>query len=101
MFVVLRANPKPESVRRYVRNQYGISTSRLHGGIPTDRCVAEWWIRQPPQQVPVSERIDVPADIDEARAQQDEIATRFEDCFARGLTVIGMEDSSYLLGTLP
>ncbi len=29
-------------VRRYVRNQYGISTSRLHGGMPTDRCVAEW-----------------------------------------------------------
>ena len=33
-------------VRRYVRNQYGITTSRLHGGIPTDRCVAEWWIRK-------------------------------------------------------
>jgi predicted GNAT superfamily acetyltransferase len=88
-------------VRRYVRNQYGISTSRLHGGIPTDRCVAEWWIRKPPEQVPVSERIEVPADIEAARAQQAEIAGRFEDCFARGLTVIGMEGSSYLLGTLP
>ncbi len=88
-------------VRRYVRNQYGISTSRLHGGIPTDRCVAEWWIRRAPQQVPVSERIDVPAEIEAARAQQAEIAERFEDCFARGLAVIGMEGSSYLLGALP
>jgi predicted GNAT superfamily acetyltransferase len=88
-------------VRRYVRNQYGISTSRLHGGIPTDRCVAEWWIRKPPQHAPVAERIDVPADIEAARAQQAEIADRFEDCFARGLTVIGMEGSSYLVGELP
>jgi predicted GNAT superfamily acetyltransferase len=31
-------------VRRYVRNQYGISSSRLQGGLPTDRCTAEWWI---------------------------------------------------------
>ena len=88
-------------VRRYVRNQYGISTSRLHGGIPTDRCVAEWWIRKAPQQIPVSERIDVPDEIEAARAQQAEIAARFEDCFGRGLAVIGMEGSSYLLGALP
>ncbi len=33
-------------VRRYVRNQYGVSSSILHGGLPTDRCVAEWWIRK-------------------------------------------------------
>ena len=31
-------------VRRYVRNQYGTTTSHLHGGLPTDRCIAEWWI---------------------------------------------------------
>jgi predicted GNAT superfamily acetyltransferase len=28
-------------VRRYVLNQYGTTTSRLHGGLPTDRCIAE------------------------------------------------------------
>ena len=33
-------------VRRYVHNQYGTS-SRLHGGLPTDRFVPEWWIRSP------------------------------------------------------
>ncbi len=34
-------------VRRYVQNQYGITASPLHGGLPTDRCVAEWWLRSP------------------------------------------------------
>ena len=32
-------------VRRYVHNQYGTTTSHLHGGLPTDRLVPEWWIR--------------------------------------------------------
>ena len=31
-------------VRRYVPNQYGTTSSPLHGGLPTDRCVAEWWL---------------------------------------------------------
>src|SRR6185295_17500862 len=31
-------------IRRYVHNQYGASSSHLHGGLPTDRCIAEWWI---------------------------------------------------------
>ncbi len=34
-------------VRRYVENQYGTTTSPLHGGLPTDRCVAEWWLASP------------------------------------------------------
>jgi predicted GNAT superfamily acetyltransferase len=31
--------------RRYNINQYGTSFSPLHGGLPTDRLVAEWWLR--------------------------------------------------------
>jgi predicted GNAT superfamily acetyltransferase len=88
-------------VRRYVRNQYGVSTSHLHGGIPTDRCVAEWWIREPRQTAKVVERILVPADIETARARQNDIANQFEEAFARGLAVVGMEGSAYLLGVLP
>jgi predicted GNAT superfamily acetyltransferase len=88
-------------VRRYVRNQYGISSSVLHGGLPTDRCVAEWWIAKPKQEAPVVERIEVPNDIERAREQQANIAARFESCFAQGLTVLGVENSSYLLGRLP
>jgi predicted GNAT superfamily acetyltransferase len=87
-------------VRRYVRNQYGISSSVLHGGLPTDRCVAEWWIAKPKVKADVLERIEVPADIEDAREKQAEIADRFETCFARGLAVFGIENSSYLLGTL-
>jgi predicted GNAT superfamily acetyltransferase len=87
-------------VRRYVRNQYGVSSSALHGGLPTDRCVAEWWIREPKARAAVVDRITVPTDINEARAVQSEIADQFERSFTRGLTVVGMEGSSYLLGVI-
>lgn len=30
--------------RRYIPNLYGISSSPLHRGLPTDRLVAEWWL---------------------------------------------------------
>jgi predicted GNAT superfamily acetyltransferase len=108
-------------VRRYVRNQYGTTTSHLHGGLPTDRCVAEWWIASPRVKAiidggpPVArpeivDRISVPAEItalrreDPKRARhiQQEISHRFEECFARGLTVVGLERSAdagaYLFG---
>ena len=35
------------SCGRYLPNQYGTTTSHLHGGLPTDRLVAEWWIASP------------------------------------------------------
>ncbi len=59
------------TVRRYVLNQYGTTTSRLHGGLPTDRCVAEWHIASKRVAVRlnggrpdfvVESRIDVPLD---------------------------------------
>jgi predicted GNAT superfamily acetyltransferase len=34
-------------VQEYVENIYGESSSPLHRGNPTDRFVAEWWIRTP------------------------------------------------------
>jgi predicted GNAT superfamily acetyltransferase len=108
-------------VRRYVRNQYGTTTSHLHGGLPTDRCVAEWWITSPrvkavieggpPEARPeIVERISVPAEIailrrsdpKRARQIQQEISSRFEEYFARGLAVLGVERSAeggaYLFG---
>ncbi|HET9320977.1 MAG TPA: GNAT family N-acetyltransferase [Bryobacteraceae bacterium] len=108
-------------VRRYVRNQYGTTTSHLHGGLPTDRCVAEWWITSPrvkavmeggpPAARPeIVERIPVPAEIaalrrsdpKRARQIQQEISSRFEEYFARGLAVVGVERSAdggaYLFG---
>ncbi len=85
-------------VRRYLRNQYGASSSPLHGGLPTDRLVAEWWIGSPRVKGEVVERIEVPGDIAAACALQSSIADQFESCFARGLAVIGMSGNEYLLG---
>jgi predicted GNAT superfamily acetyltransferase len=106
-------------VRRYVENQYGTTTSPLHGGLPTDRCVAEWWLgservrRVAAGEKParaVEERIQLPADIAEirgrdpkqARAIQKEAGERFRECFDRGLAVTGFERTAahgiYLLG---
>ena len=31
--------------RRYNINQYGITSSPLQGGLPTDRLIAEWWLK--------------------------------------------------------
>ena len=31
-------------VRRHIPDMYGKTSSPLHTGMPTDRCVAEWWI---------------------------------------------------------
>jgi predicted GNAT superfamily acetyltransferase len=31
--------------RRYTINQYGMSSSPLQGGLPTDRLIAEWWLK--------------------------------------------------------
>jgi predicted GNAT superfamily acetyltransferase len=106
-------------VQRYVENQYGTTSSPLHGGLPTDRCIAEWWVTsdrvqktlagaRPP--VPVQHRISVPADIEtvrrhdakRARAIQKNIAFEFLTCFERGLAVIGFEKTqdagTYLMG---
>ena len=33
--------------RRYLPNCYGLTSSPLHGGLPTDRLMAEWWLRSP------------------------------------------------------
>lgn len=97
-------------VRRYVRNQYGVTSSPLHGGLPTDRCVAEWWLRAPRVEGAPSVRVSVPANIVEmrtsdperARAIQAATADALEKAFADGLAVIGFEQTAdagtYLLG---
>lgn len=108
-------------VRRYVRNQYGTTTSHLHGGLPTDRCVAEWWLASPRVKAIVDggppiarpetiERISVPVAISSLRREdpkrarqiQQEISNQFEKNFDRGLAVVGLEKSAdagtYLFG---
>jgi predicted GNAT superfamily acetyltransferase len=101
-------------VRRYAVNQYGDTSSPLHGGLPTDRCYAEWWIGSErvqailqgvsggPEGPPDFERIAFPANIAriraednaQARAIQLANAEKFQSAFARGLAVTGFTRSS-------
>jgi predicted GNAT superfamily acetyltransferase len=96
-------------VRRYAVNFYGVSSSRLHGQVPTDRLYAEWWLDSDwvsstlgskPKTVPaVEQEISVPHQIAQWRhspADQErvlEIQTRnrehFQQAFAQQLAVIG------------
>jgi predicted GNAT superfamily acetyltransferase len=107
-------------VRRYVQNQYGTTSSHLHGGLPTDRCTAEWWLEssrvnavldgRPAQREPIEARISVPSNIGklrekepgQAREIQLRISEEFREAFDKNLAVIGFERTddagTYLLG---
>jgi predicted GNAT superfamily acetyltransferase len=112
-------------VRVYKENQYGATTSPLHGGLPTDRCIAEWWVDSPrvhailvgqalpPANQSLAERIAYPADIadmrvsDNVRAReiQQTNARLFLEAFSRGLAVTGFtstaSEGAYLLEPWP
>jgi predicted GNAT superfamily acetyltransferase len=96
-------------VRRYAVNFYGVSSSRLHGQVPTDRLYAEWWLDSDWvsstlggkwKTVPaVEQEISVPHQIAQWRhspADQErvlDIQTRnrehFQQAFAQQLAVVG------------
>ena len=109
--------------RRYTVNQYGLSSSPLQGGLPTDRLVAEWWLKSErvetllqagePPHIETSITISVPAQIydwkasPETRAQslnvQEQNRAQFVKAFAEGLAVLGYErdpqgNGKFLLG---
>ena len=100
-------------VRSYEPDFYGISSSRLQGGLPTDRLVAEWWLISPrvvaaigacpsPLQnissLVAARQIVVPAAIYQwknheqhrsmAHTVQAENRHMFEKAFSEGLTVV-------------
>jgi predicted GNAT superfamily acetyltransferase len=97
--------------RRYNVNQYGITSSPLQGGLPTDRLVAEWWMKSkrveavladaPRAKFECRTRIDVPAEVYEWKAEvttrtqalavQERNRERFQRAFAEGLCVLGYE----------
>lgn len=96
-------------VRRYCPNHYGLSSSRLQAGLPTDRLVAEWWLRSPrvaalaaglPAPAPaVQAHVDVAGEVSawrtandpRAAAEQAHIRDELRAAFARGLAVVGYE----------
>jgi|SRR5215469_4907364 len=94
--------------RRYTINQYGITSSPLQGGLPTDRLIAEWWLKSKRVEtllqtgtVPDAEstlRISVPASIYEWKASPDTRARaknvqdtnrgQFLNAFGNGLAAV-------------
>jgi predicted GNAT superfamily acetyltransferase len=113
-------------VSRYHVNFYGLSSSRLQGGLPTDRLVAEWYLDsprvrgrvegRPAADYAIDRRIVVPAAISEwkaaeasrgrAEAVQLENRRTFQEAFDEGMTVLGfLRDADgngvFELGRLP
>ncbi len=100
-------------IRRYLPNHYGITTSRLQGGLPTDRCVAEWHLNRPRQEFTTLARIPVPTGLDRLRRTepaevieiQQRVARLFQQNLDAGLAVTGFERSpefgTYLFSSWP
>jgi predicted GNAT superfamily acetyltransferase len=107
-------------VRHYIPNLYGRTSSPLHAGLPTDRLVAEWWVRSSRAENAVTnfpalvargpvEYIAIPANIRklcETRQQvaaeiQSGVRSRFEQLIAAGYAATGFElnekEGAYLL----
>ena len=71
-------------ISRYVLNQYGITSSALQAGLPTDRCIAEWFLdsdrvrsivgKTAVDRPPIVEKIAAPSDIDQIMKNQPERA---------------------------
>ena len=98
-------------VRAYTPNFYGVSSSRLQGGLPTDRLHAEWWMDServkailngsPTARPEIQETIVVPKAVSQWKASAEGVSRamavqaanrdRFLDAFARGLAVVGFQ----------
>jgi len=110
-------------VRRYNINQYGITSSPLQGGLPSDRLIAEWWLKSKRVEsllrngknavAPAQFSIEVPAQIYEWKATadtrmkaqqvQERNREQFLRSFAEGLAVLNYErdaegNGKFLLG---
>lgn len=104
------------AVEAYIPNFYGVTTSDLHGHLPTDRLVAAWHLGSPsvverlagrrPKQGKLAKRIEIPARISEiprpeAAEIQKRVREQFQGAFDKGLRVTGFErgrsHGSYLL----
>jgi predicted GNAT superfamily acetyltransferase len=114
--------------RRYYVNHYGYTSSVLHRGLPTDRLVAEWWLksgrvvdlvnrnsqnRSPESGLQPLKKIVVPAqiyrwrtsaaDLPKAAEVQNRNREEFQRAFTDGLAVLGYErdgadNGTFLLG---
>ena len=94
--------------RQYLPNLYGVTTSPLHRGLPTDRLVAEWHLDSArvagllsgkiPEPAEAPARIAIPAELEqwkqshskELLAVQARIREEFQEWFGRGYGAIGV-----------
>jgi predicted GNAT superfamily acetyltransferase len=105
--------------RHYIPNLYGRTSSPLHAGLPTDRLVAEWWVRSQRVEDVLSgrpraastdrERISIPTGIREicrdepqtAAEIQTNVREQFLALLADGRAAVGFEfnneQGTYLL----
>src|SRR5438128_4526032 len=88
--------------RRYNINQYGITSSPLQGGLPSDRLIAEWWLKSRRVETllatgkvsagEATEKIEVPAQIyewkaaPETRAKAQHVQERNREQFLHGFS---------------
>ena len=90
-------------VQNYVPNMYGVRTSTLDGDLPTDRCIAEWWIGDRRTKGQVAARVALPPR--KTRKSQEALARELHRYFADGLAITGFERSedtgTYLLSPWP
>lgn len=97
--------------RRYLPDHYGPVQSRVQQGLPSDRLVAEWWLKSPrvkralagkpvrPAKKKPARAVEIPLDIskladerpEEARAIQLRVRAQLLDAFAHKLAVTGFE----------
>jgi predicted GNAT superfamily acetyltransferase len=81
-------------VRTYVPNMYGITASPLHGDLPTDRCIAEWWMAERDRgRTQVAARVSLPQR--KTRESQEALGRELQRHFADGLAVTGFERSTF------
>jgi predicted GNAT superfamily acetyltransferase len=105
------------TVSEYLGNFYGITTSALHHGLPTDRLLADWNLESPrvlalsrgeaPAALPVHSRVGIPAhwnalverDPGAARSEQKRVEADLRAAFSRGLRIAGFDkvSASYIL----
>jgi predicted GNAT superfamily acetyltransferase len=87
-------------VRDYIPNMYGIRMNPVDCGLPTDRCIAEWWIGRTQTKRPVTARVALPSQ--KTVASQAALGSELQRHFADGLAVTGFErhgdTGTYLLG---
>jgi predicted GNAT superfamily acetyltransferase len=84
-------------VRHYIPDCYGHTTSPLHGGLPTDRLLAEWHIASDRvQQIlngshagTATERVEFSAR--KTKAVQTNLRNNLTDLFSRGYAITGFE----------